>query len=642
MIIVLRDNRISQSFYHFLTSFPVTRGYVEKMAYRYRFISPCDSNFISRKTVYSCLLSWSICVFAFIIVFLTNPRLITLITAGVAVFIINAEVVGRMAKIFEITILQEIQKMISLVEHNYYVEYRVDDALYRSTDNLSSNMKKAAEQIYQLLLSDDKEEDLRKYYENVPSRFLRAFVSQCVGVMEQGNQIVEGKLLFIRNLESLQREIDIEIDKLQRLRMEFLGVIVCVVAPIFCIDFVKQFAVSIKENMEQFFYGKEGFLLDLLLLVIISCIYLIMRKSAEYRTFHQPVYRWLFQIDRIPLIKKSMDNYCEKNASKMERLKRELRNEGNNIRPRHFVLRSFLLSGMVLAIGISITFYLHGISKEQLIEVKQADMEFLTSAANQKQYESMRGVIEAYVNKYLVESKKDPLITIPSSKKAMISILEKDGTFRSTLINEALATEIMRRIISYNKEYFSLYDFLICLSLSIIAYYLPKVIMKYCSAVSRDAMEDEVNQFNASVCMLMNVDSITVKQILEELESFAIVFKQSLRICINNYSSGDLDALKELKEREPYEPFNRIVDNLIRCDDMPINQAFHEIDIERDGYLSKRKLANEKSIRKRVFRAYILAAIPFILLFSYGLVPTLISSINEINAMLEELNSSSW
>jgi hypothetical protein len=103
-----------------------------------------------------------------------------------------------------------------------------------------------------------------------------------------------------------------------------------------------------------------------------------------------------------------------------------------------------------------------------------------------------------------------------------------------------------------------------------------------------------------------------------------------------------MEALKKLKEQEPYEPFNRLVDNLIRCDDMPIDQAFQEISVERDGYISKRKLANEKSIRKRVFRAYILAAVPFLLLFSYGLVPTLLSSINEINAMLTELEGSSW
>ncbi len=75
---------------------------------------------------------------------------------------------------------------------------------------------------------------------------------------------------------------------------------------------------------------------------------------------------------------------------------------------------------------------------------------------------------------------------------------------------------------------------------------------------------------------------------------------------------------------------------------MPISMAFNEIQVDRDGYISKRKLANEKSIKKRVIRAYVLAALPFLLLFSYGLMPVLISAIKEINLILNELQNTVW
>ena len=149
--------------------------------------------------------------------------------------------------------------MLADVVHYYYVEYRIDNALYRAREHLSIDMKAAADQIYELLLMPDKEEGLREYYDNVPNKYLRSFVSQCVRVMEQGDREHEGSLLFISNLENLQREISIETDKLLRLNMEFMGVILCVVAPIFCIDIVKQFAISLKENMNTFYYGSQGF-----------------------------------------------------------------------------------------------------------------------------------------------------------------------------------------------------------------------------------------------------------------------------------------------------------------------------------------------------------------------------------------------
>lgn len=629
-------------FYRLLNSFWLTRGYIEKLGYHYRFISPCDNKFISKKTVSSCLLSWGICLFTFFGVFLISPSLNTLLTSGVAIVLIDAEVIGRMAKTYEITALQQIYRMIADVEHNFYVEYRAEDALYRSMDNLSPNMKAAAEQIYQLLISEDKDEALRIYYENVPNKYLRAFVSQCTGEMERGDQIVDGKRLFIRNMDNLKREIDIEVDKLQRLQLEFLGVMACVAAPVFCIDFVKRFAVSIKESMGTFFYGREGFMLDMAILTVIAGIYFIMRKSAEYRTFHKSEYRLLFYIDKIPMIKRAMNNYCNKNASRMERIKRELRNNGNSIRPRHFVLRSFLLAGLTVVLGISAACYLHSLGRGKLLVVQRADIEVLTSAAKESQYEKMGEIIEIYTKRYVLKVRGEKLPQAPESREELTALLKEEGTFYSPILRNAMADEILRRIRAYKREYFSIFDLVLCLSLSIITYYLPELIIKYNSSVSKDAMEDEVYQFNALISMLMYVDSMTVKQMLEEMESFAVVFKQSLRLCINNYNSGDMGALQDLKEREPYEPFKRLVDNLIRCDDMPICQAFQEIDVEQDGYMAKRKLANEKSIRKRVFRAYVLAAVPFLLLFAYGLVPTLLSSIQEINATLAELESTAW
>jgi hypothetical protein len=298
------------------------------------------------------------------------------------------------------------------------------------------------------------------------------------------------------------------------------------------------------------------------------------------------------------------------------------------------VLRSFLLAGSVFFIGIAMMFYLHNMSKEQLVVADQADVALLTAASKDNQYEAMSEIIETYTRRYTEDNAEWPT----TSEKIMVE-LEKESGIYNKMINNALAEEIVRRVHKFKDEYFSFTDLVVCLVLSIFSYYLPYLLLAYNSTVSKDAMEDEVNQFHALISMMMHDNSITVKQILEELESFATVFKQAIRNCINKYGSGDRIALNDLKEEEPYEAFINIVDNLIRCDDVPIYQAFHEISVERDGYMERRKLANEKSIKKRVTRAYILALIPFALLFAYGLIPTLMASMAEINQLIEELNA---
>ena len=619
--------------YNFLCNFPLTQNYIIKISYHYRLISPCDSKTIARKTVASWLVSWLISICAFLLIFLTNRSLINLIISGVAIYIINAELISRMVKKHEINLLIDTQKMFAEVVHYYYIEYRIDDGLYRAREHLSSDMKVVVDQIYKLLLSGDREEALREYYDNIPNKYLRALVSQCVGLMEYGDQLFDGKSLFVRNLENLQREIEIEIDKLQRLNMEFMGVILCVISPIFCIEFVKKFSISLKESMVDFYYGRPGFLLDILLLIVITSIYVIMRKSAEYASFKLSSHRWLYGIDEIGFVKKAMNNYCEKNASKQERLQRKLRNNGNNIRARHFVLRSFLIAISVCMLSLGVTIYIHRFSKKQLLLVKPHELERFVMA-KESQYGSIIETIERYTEKYLEQGN-----SISLDKEEIKRTIKEEGIIYNPQLADALAGDIIGRVNKYKTYYISFSDLLIWFLLSIIAYYLPLIILKYSSSVSKDAMEDEVNQFKALIGMLMYKETMTVKRILKEMESFALVFKQSLRTCIDNYSSGDLEALNLLKEEEPYEPFRRIVDNLIRCDDMPISQAFSEINIEMDGYMAKRRLANEKSIKKRVYRAYVLAALPFFLLFAYGIMPVLVSSINEINQLLEELKS---
>jgi len=623
--------------YRFLLNFPLSKNYIKKLSYRYRLISPCDRKTIAYKTAGSFLISWIISLFAFFLIFLSDRRIISLITAGFAIYIINSEVVSRTAKKHEIRTLTEMQKMLSEVLHYYYVEYRIDDAIYLAKENLGKDMKAAADQIYRLLMSADREESLRQYYDNIPNKYLRAFASLCIGLMDRGDRVVDGKLLFVRNLENLQREIDIEIEKQQRLNMEFMGVILCVVSPIFCIEIVKQFAISLKENMADFYYGKHGFLLDMGLMAIIGGIYIVMRKSAEYPAFHQSSHKWLYIIDRIKPVRKAMDNYCDKYASKQERLQRELRNNGSNIRARHFVLRSFLIAISVFIVSVGLAVYLHKDSRNRLLNVKAGEMERLTPAAREIQFEAMAKTVETYTRNYI----KRPHL-LPGNTEAMTAVFKKDGLVYNPPVAEALAKDILRRVAKYQNEHVSFADMLICLCISILAYYLPHIILKYSSTVSKDAMEDEVNQFNALIGMLMYNEDVTVKRILEEMESFSVVFRQSLRMCIDDYGSGDIEALVKLKEREPYEPFRRIVDNLMRCDDMPVSQAFAEIQVDCDGYISKRKLANEKSIRKRVFRAYVLASLPFLLLFAYGLMPALVSSINEINKLLAELENATW
>ena len=150
-------------------------------------------------------------------------------------------------------------------------------------------------------------------------------------------------------------------------------------------------------------------------------------------------------------------------------------------------------------------------------------------------------------------------------------------------------------------------------------------------------MEDEVNQFNSIIYMLMYIEHMAVKDILIELEIFATIFKKSLQECLNEYNTGDIEALEKMKEKETYEPFRRMVDNFIRCDIIPIDKAFDEVSSDRENYHDRRKQENEISVQKRLNIAKPISFIPAILVIAYLTIPLMWASIQELAGFSETM-----
>ncbi len=118
-------------------------------------------------------------------------------------------------------------------------------------------------------------------------------------------------------------------------------------------------------------------------------------------------------------------------------------------------------------------------------------------------------------------------------------------------------------------------------------------------------------QFHSIILMLMHFDRMTIETILVWLENFADIFKKSIRECMNDLQSGDLEVLEELKRKEPYEPFVKLIENLQISDKIGISKAFDEIAVERFHYQEKRKLENEIYINDRSLLGKVIAFIPF-------------------------------
>lgn len=189
-------------------------------------------------------------------------------------------------------------------------------------------------------------------------------------------------------------------------------------------------------------------------------------------------------------------------------------------------------------------------------------------------------------------------------------------------------------------EYYKWYELLIALIIAIITYYIPYFQLILLKKMRQMVMDDEVIQFQSIILMIMFIDRMTVETVLEWMENFANIFKKSIEDCINNLQSGEIEALEELKQKEPYEPFVNIIEKLQMCDKIGIEKAFDEIGVERFNYQEKRKLENEIYTSNKTNYATIMAWMPFVTTIGlYLIIPFMIEGFTQLITYLNQMNN---
>lgn len=607
--------------YSFTKSFILTKSYIYKISLRYEMLYPGDPKEIGKKTMETVLVTWFSCVLSIVILFANNLNFNNLCVGIILVYVINREIIGYMIKNTEIKLLEEMVVFISNIRHNYYINRMVDDAILLSLDGLSYEMRVHANTIYEIVISNNLKDNVINYNATIHNKYLKMLLSLCTGVLEFTDKKVNGQYLFAANLENLKKEIYIEILKQKKLRYLFSGVTFVTIAVIIPIDAIKKFGVSMMPELDGFYSGRAGLIYVVVTLITSLVVYVLNNQLKDTKQTYPKDYRYLKKVEENKYINRALNNYFEKNYGKMEKLRETLKRIGETISPRQLILQRMIVSTLTFIISIIFILFLHESNRRNITE-KVTNITSLTTVTNLNQHEMMKDVI---LDQVKVLKDEEGITT-----DCVFNHLVNKNAFYNSKINEAIAEEIVNRVEKYQNEYFKWYELIICFTTSFISFYIPYWMIVFKKKILLMNMEDEVNQFNSIIYMMMFIEHITVRDILEELELFSVVFKQSIQECINDYNSGELEALTALKEKESYIPFKRIIDNLIRCDAMSIDKAFDEISSDRESYHDRRKQENEISVQKRADIAKPLSWIPTALVMIYLTLPLLMESINEL------------
>ena len=159
----------------------------------------------------------------------------------------------------------------------------------------------------------------------------------------------------------------------------------------------------------------------------------------------------------------------------------------------------------------------------------------------------------------------------------------------------------------------------------------------------RDSAVHEVQQFQSIILMERKMQGVTVVDLLEDMELFSKCFRNSLRRCINMYSSDPKGALLMLKEEGSalHPGFGELADAFLSVDEAGIKLSFAEVENNRHLLNKMTKLEAEIHIERKKDSTDLLARVPSILAVGlYFIIPVFGYSINgvyEVFRMLEEM-----
>ncbi|MBO5245909.1 MAG: hypothetical protein J6B28_01465 [Eubacterium sp.] len=145
-----------------------------------------------------------------------------------------------------------------------------------------------------------------------------------------------------------------------------------------------------------------------------------------------------------------------------------------------------------------------------------------------------------------------------------------------------------------------------------LGYYLPDAwVIVLQSRVQQQKIEETL-RFETLLLIVMHYQSITVEEILRWMERFSTVFSRALQRAVDDFSYRRTESLHVLKEELAYEPVKKLIDSLMACDDIPVEQAFFDLEGERAYHVEQYKQYAKNSQRERAAVARVVAFLPFV------------------------------
>ena len=623
---------------------PFLKRYLFKIRRRLEIIN-IDDEYLTRKQTAKILTNALLVIIpvTIIIIFITkNNGLLMSILLIFELFMIDTVVDGMVDKI-DNNLLQQQIDFFAEIRHAYHEFNMVEEAIYQvAQDDEHVEMSRQAEKIYEILISNDPESELEKYYDIAPNSYLKEFAGISYLTKEFGDRTVDKTSLYLKNLNNISQEMQLEILKRDKLDYVFQSLSVIAILPLLALEPIKNWAVSQFSFTESFYYGKNGMIVQLVIVIITFLCYILTRKLKDNGSTTidtRPANPWQAKLYKIRIIKNIVDLFIPKEGTKERRkLKELIKDAASKDKIEWIYVTRLTLAICTFVASLLIFMQLHKIQINYIYTEPTSTYDIVGQMSDKDLKTAMQ--LTESDNKFLDMFKGKSDTKQEDIEKAM----KKSSDYKGSTDDEisTAAERVLKKLRQLNSELFlQWFEMLLAIVFALIGYNLPVWLLFFQKIMRKLEMEDEVMQFQTIILMLMRIERVNVEMILEWLERYSNIFKEPLAKCINNYESGPWEALEELRNDVSYKEFIRLVESMqAAVEKIPIAEAFDELDSEREYYQAKRKESNERLISKKGMIGKVIGFAPMVALFvGYLIVPLVFIGLTSMTSSFNTMSS---
>lgn len=621
---------------------PFIKRYLLKIRRRLEIIN-IDDEYLTRQQASKILTNAILIILplTLVIILLTNQNTLLMTFLLVFEIFLADTIIGGMVDKIDNKLLKQQINFFSEIRHAYHEYNMVEEAIYQvAQDDEEVEMSRQAEKIYEVLISNDPEGELEKYYDIAPNAYLKEFAGVSYLTKEFGDRKVDGASLYLKNLNNITQEMQLEILKRDKLDYVFQSLSLISIVPILFMEPIKNWAVSMFSFTSSFYNGRAGMIMQILVLILTFICYLLTRKLKDNGSVNMNTKNtenpWQEKLYKIAIIKKFVDLFIPKEGTKEYRkLQQDMKDAASKDKMEWIYINRLSLCIGVFILSIIIIMYLHNLVIQNVYTDPTTNYDIIGQMSEQDMKTAME--LTESDNAYIKHFKGDTSVTQAKIEKEMErGKINKDYVDSSAEEISVAAERVLDKIKLVNSENMKWFELLLAMVFAVIAYNMPIWMLKFQAKMRLLEMEDEVMQFQTIILMLMRIERVNVEIILEWLERYANIFKEPISKCVNNYESGPWEALEQLKEDVSYQQFIRIVESLqAAVEKIPIADAFDELDTERDYYQARRKESNERLITKKGMIGRAIGFTPMVVIFvGYLIIPLVFIGMTSMNTSM--------